>query len=195
MSDLFKNLEHLKLNHHKYMFWRNFIHANFLAVDAYEITIGNKQYPISTISAIRAQQYDFKNVLERGWGLFSACTLTMSSSKLAILTTSVSFGKCQHFPKLRKTPMKLGCLFVMTLTAAFPRKDGKIGAYVVHLSSLQQKLTGTEFAIDNCIFLKHLFGKLRKDLKFQTRIKFMEMQDTRPNIYTVIWRITITKQQ
>ena len=79
----------------------------------------------------------------------------------------------------------------MTLIAAFPRKDGKIGAYVVHLSSLQQKLTGTEFAIDNCIFLNHLFGKL----KFQTRTKFTEMQDTRPNIYTAIWRITITKQQ
>ena len=68
MSDLFKNLEHLKLNHHKYMFWRNLIHANFLAVDTYEIAIGNKQYPISTISAIRAQQYDFQKCIRKGLG-------------------------------------------------------------------------------------------------------------------------------
>ena len=78
-----------------------------------------------------------------------------------------------------------------------PQKDDKIGPYVARrrLSSLRQQLTGTEFAIDDRIFLNHIFSKLRKDPKFQMTIRFMEMQDPRPTVDTTLRRITITEQQ
>ena len=75
MSDLCKNSEHLKLNHHNYMFWRNLIRADLLAVDAYEIAIGNEQYPIGTTSAICAQQHDFRKRVGKGLrAILSSCT-------------------------------------------------------------------------------------------------------------------------
>ena len=74
MSDLFKNSEHLKLNHHNYMSWRNLIRADLLAVYAYEIAIGNEQYPVSTTNAICPQQHNFRKRVERGLRAFlSAC--------------------------------------------------------------------------------------------------------------------------
>ena len=79
--------------------------------------------------------------------------------------------------------------------SCIPQKDKKIGAYVARLSSLRQQLTGTEFAINDRIFLNHLFGKLRKYPRFQTTIKFMEMQNPRPHIDTAIRRITVTEWQ
>ena len=66
MSDLFKNSEHLKLNHHNYMSWRNLIRADLLAVNAYEIAIGNEQYPDDTTNAIRAQQHEFRKRVGKG---------------------------------------------------------------------------------------------------------------------------------
>ena len=41
MSDVFKYSENLKLNHYNDMSWRNLIRVDLLAVDAYEIAIGN----------------------------------------------------------------------------------------------------------------------------------------------------------
>ena len=66
MSDLFKNSEHLKLNHHNFMSWHNFIRADLLAVDDYEIAIGNEQYPVGTTIAFRAQQHDFRKGVGKG---------------------------------------------------------------------------------------------------------------------------------
>ena len=66
MSDLFKNSEHLKLNHHNYMSWRNYIRADLLAVDDYEIAIGNEQYPVGTQLHFALSNTTFENASERG---------------------------------------------------------------------------------------------------------------------------------
>ena len=59
MSYPSKHSEHLKFNHY-IMVWRNLTLVDRLAVDVYEIAIGNEHYPIRAGSAaqIRAQEQD-----------------------------------------------------------------------------------------------------------------------------------------
>ena len=62
MSVLFKHPEHLKFSYYNYMTCLNLIRVDLLAVDAYEIAIGDEHYPIGAgnTAAIRAQQQDSK---------------------------------------------------------------------------------------------------------------------------------------
>ena len=176
MSDLFKNSEHLKLNHHNYMFWRNLIRTDLLAVDAYEIAIGNEQYPDGTTNAIRAQQHDFRKRVGKGLRAILSSCADDDKSQISYIDNLSELWEALKAKYDTQDSYKARLLVRNDFDSCIAQKDEKIGAYVAHLSSLRQQLTGTEFAIDDRIFLNHLF-------------------DPRPNIDTAIRRIMITEQQ
>ena len=67
ISDLFKHSEHLKICDYNYMAWCNLIRVDLVAVDAYEIVICKKLYPIGAgcPAAIRVRHKTRKPVGKR----------------------------------------------------------------------------------------------------------------------------------
>ena len=135
MSDLFKNSEHLKLNHHNYMSWRNLIRADLLVVDAYEITIGNEQYPHGTTNAIRAQQHDFRKRIGKGLrAILSACADDVKS-QISYIDNLSELWEALKAKYDTQDSYEARLLVRNDFDSCIPQKDEKIGAYVARLSS------------------------------------------------------------
>ena len=195
MSDIFKNSESLKLNHHNYLTWRNLARVSLLSVDAYEIALGNELFPIGGGNAARVLQHDFRKRMGKGLNaLLSACSDE--------ITTQISH--IDNLPELwealatrynSQDSYDARSIIRNEFDRCIPEKDDKIGPYFARLNTLRQKLVGTECAIDNRTYLHHLFSNLRKDPRFHTTITFMEMQEQPPNPESAMRRIEITEQK
>ena len=138
MSDRFKNSEHLKLNHHNYMFSRNLIRADLLAVDAYEISIGNEQYPIGSTNAICAQQPDFRKRVGKGLRVILSSCADDVRSQISYIDNLSKLWEVLKAKYDTQDCYEARLLVRNDFDSCIPQKDEKIGAYVTHLRSLRQ---------------------------------------------------------